>query len=76
MGVFVFVAMGVFVFVRGGRASVSRAAKSNVLLFVWEMKLHISRPFYQVAVAVAHRLAWLVWIFFSRQEHCQTIPNT
>ncbi|MFQ3192222.1 MAG: hypothetical protein ACI936_003374, partial [Paraglaciecola sp.] len=37
---------------------------------------HISRPFYQVAVAVAHRLAWLVWIFFSRQEHCQTIPNT
>lgn len=62
--------------VHGARALVSRAAKSNDPLSVWAMKLRITKPFNQVAVAVAHRLARLIWILLSRQEPYQTMHNT
>jgi transposase len=61
--------------VHGARALVSRAEKSNDPLSVWAMKLRVSKPFNQVAVAVAHRLARLIWILLSRQERYQTMPN-
>ncbi len=51
-------------------------AKSNDPLSVWAMKLRLSKPFNQVAVAVAHRLARLMWILLSRQEHYQAQTNT
>ena len=54
--------------VHGARALVSRAAKSNDPLSLWAMKLRASKPFNQVAVAVAHRLARLIWILLTRQE--------
>ena len=62
--------------VHGARALVSRAAKSNDPLSVWAMKLRVSKPYNQVAVAVAHRLARLIWILLSRQERYQAMPNT
>lgn len=62
--------------VHGARSLVSRAAKSNDPLSIWAMKLRVSKPFNQVAVAVAHRLARLIWILLSRQERYQAIPNT
>jgi transposase len=40
------------------------------------MKLGVSKPFNQVAVAVAHRLARLMWILLFRQKHYQGMPNT
>jgi transposase len=46
--------------VHGARALVSRAGKSNDPLSVWTMKLRVSKPFNQVAVAVAHRQARLI----------------
>ena len=61
--------------VHGARALVSRAAKSSDPLSVWAMKLRVSKPFNQVAVAVAHRLARLMWILLTRQEHYQAMPN-
>jgi transposase len=62
--------------VHGARALVSRAAKSSDPLSVWAMKLRVSKPFNQVAVAVAHRLARLLWILLTRQEHYQAMSNT
>ena len=62
--------------VHGARALVSRAAKSNDPLSVWATKLRVIKPFNQVAVAVAHRLARLMWILLSRQERYQAMPNT
>ena len=55
--------------IHGTRIVVSRAAKRNDPLSVWAMKLHVSKSFNKVAVAVAHRLARLIWILLSRQEH-------
>jgi transposase len=43
--------------VNGARSVVSRAAK-----------LRVTKPFNKVAVAVAHRLARLIWILLTRQE--------
>ena len=62
--------------VHGARVLVSRAAKSNDPLSVWATKLRVIKPFNQVAVAVAHRLARLMWILLSRQERYQAVPNT
>ena len=61
--------------VHGVRALLSRAAKSDDPLSVWAMELRVSKPFNQVAVAVARRLARLMWILLTRQEHYQTMPN-
>lgn len=61
--------------VHGARSLVSRAAKSNDPLSIWAMKLRVSKPFNQVAVAVAHRLARLIWILLSRQEHYRVMPT-
>jgi len=66
----------VILLVHGARALVSRAAKSNDPISVWAMKLKGSKPFNQVAVAVAHRLARLIWILLSRQERYQVMANT
>jgi transposase len=32
------------------------------------------QTFYKVAVAVAHRLARLIWILLSHQEHYRVMP--
>ena len=60
--------------VHGARSVVNRAAKSNDPLSVWAMKLRVSKPFNQVAVAVAHRLARLIWTLLTRQEHYRVMP--
>ena len=54
--------------VHGTRSVVSRAAKKTAPLSLWAMKLRVTKPFNKVAVAVAHRLARLIWILLTRQE--------
>jgi transposase len=54
--------------IHGARAFVSRAAKSTDPLALWATKLRVTKPFNKVAVAVAHRLARLIWILLTRQE--------
>ena len=54
--------------IHGARAFVCRAAKSTDPLALWAMKLRATKPFNKVAVAVAHRLARLIWILLTRQE--------
>ncbi len=54
--------------VHGARALVSRAAKRQDPLSLWANKLRTRKPFNQVAVAMAHRLARLMWILLTRQE--------
>lgn len=54
--------------VHGARALVSRAAKRTDPLSLWATKLRLTKPFNKVAVAVAHRLARLIWILLTRQE--------
>ena len=58
----------------GARALVSRAPKSSDPLSLWPMKLRVTKPFSKVAVAVAHRLARLIWILLKRQEHYRAMP--
>jgi transposase len=53
--------------IHGAIALVSRAAKSTDPLALWATK-----PFNKVAVAMAHRLARLIWILLTRQEHYMT----
>lgn len=60
--------------VHGARALVSRAAKSTDPLSLWATKLRVTKPFNKVAVAVAHRLARLIWILLTRQEHYRATP--
>lgn len=60
--------------IHGARSIVSRAAKNDDPLSKWATKLRITKPFNQVAVAVAHRLARLVWILLSRQEYYRVMP--
>jgi transposase len=38
------------------------------------MKLRVTKPFSKVAIAVAHRLARLIWILLKRQEHYRAMP--
>ena len=54
--------------VHGARSVVSRAAKKTDPLSLWATKLRVTKPFNKVAVAVAHRLARLIWILLTRQE--------
>ena len=60
--------------IHGARAFVSRAAKSTDPLALWATKLRVIKPFNKVAVAVAHRLARLIWILLTRQEHYRATP--
>jgi transposase len=60
--------------IHGARAFVSRAAKSTDPLALWATKLRLTKPFNKVAVAVAHRLARLIWILLTRQEHYRATP--
>jgi len=71
----------IFVYLRkqlihGARAFVSRAAKSTDPLALWATKLRITKPFNKVAVAEAHRLARLIWILLTRQEHYRATPTS
>jgi transposase len=52
--------------VHGARSVVSRAAKKTDPLSLWATKLRVTKPFNKVAVA--HRLARLIWILLTRQE--------
>ena len=54
--------------VHSARSVVSRAAQKTDPLSLWATKLRVTKPFNKVAVAVAHRLARLIWILLSRQE--------
>jgi transposase len=60
--------------IHGARALVSRAPKSSDPLALWAMKLRVTKPFNKVAVAVAHRLARLIWVLLTRQEHYRAMP--
>jgi transposase len=60
--------------IHGARSVVSRAAKKTDLLSLWATKLRVTKPFNKVAVAVAHRLARLIWILLTRQEHYCAMP--
>ena len=59
--------------IHGARSVVSRAAQRTDPLSLWATKLRVTKPFNKVAVAVAHRLARLIWILLTRQErYCAT----
>ncbi|MFT4939669.1 MAG: transposase [Paraglaciecola sp.] len=60
--------------IHGARALVSRAPKSSDPLALWAMKLRVTKPFNKVAVAMAHRLARLIWILLTRQERYLAAP--
>jgi transposase len=60
--------------VHGARSVVSRAAQKTDPLSLWATKLRVTEPFNKVAVAVAHRLARLIWILLSRQERYRAEP--
>jgi transposase len=60
--------------IHGARALVSRAAKSTDPVSVWATKLRVTKPFNKIAVAVAHRLARLIWILLTRQERYCAVP--
>lgn len=60
--------------IHGARSIVSRAGKSTDPLSLWATKLRMSKPFNKVAVAVAHRLARLIWILLTRQEYYRAMP--
>ena len=62
--------------VHGARSVVSRAAKKTVPLSLWATKLRVTKPFNKVAVAVTHRLARLIWILLTRQEHYRAMPTS
>ena len=59
----------------GARSVVSRAAKKTDSLSLWATKLRVTKPFNKVAVAMAHRLARLIWILLTRQEHYSATPT-
>jgi len=61
--------------VHGARSVVSRAAKNTDPLSLWATKLRVTKPFNKVAVAMAHRLARLIWILLTRQEHYSATPT-
>ena len=62
--------------VHSARSVVSRAAKRTDPLSLWATKLRVTKPFNNVAVAMAHRLAKLIWILHTRQEHYRVMPAT
>ena len=60
--------------IHGARALVSRAPKSSDPLALWAMKLRATKTFNKVAVAMAHRLARLIWVLLTRQERYRAMP--
>jgi transposase len=60
--------------IHGARALVSRAPKSSDPLALWAMKLRVTKPFNKVAVAMAQRLARLIWVLLTRQEQYRAMP--
>lgn len=54
--------------IHGARTVVSHAHKKQDMLNVWACKLRKSKGFNKTAVAMAHRLARLIWILLQRQE--------
>jgi transposase len=62
--------------VHGARSVVSRAVKKTDPLSLWATKLRVAKPFNKVAVAVAHRLARLIWIMLTRQEYYRAMPTS
>jgi transposase len=61
--------------VHGARSVVSCAAKKTDPLSLWATKLRVTKPFNKVAVAMARRLARLIWILLTRQEHYSATPT-
>ena len=55
--------------IHGARSFVSRAAKNTDAISLWATKLRVTKPFNKVAVAMAYRLARLIWILLTCQEH-------
>jgi transposase len=62
--------------VHGARSVVSRAANKTDPLSLWATKLRVTKPFNKVVVAMAHRLARLIWILLTRQEHYRDMSAT
>jgi transposase len=60
--------------IHGARALVSRTPKSSDPLALWAMKLRATKTFNKVAVAMAHRLARLIWVLLTRQERYRATP--
>ena len=54
--------------IHGARTVVSHAKKKNDQLNLWASSLLERKSFNQTAVAMAHRLARLIWILLQRQE--------
>jgi transposase len=54
--------------IHGARTVVCRAKNKPDLLNVWACKLRENKSFNKTTVAMAHRLARLVWILLQRQE--------
>ncbi len=54
--------------VHGARAALGRAKKKTDALSVWANQLVIRRGFNKAVVALAHRLARLMWILLQRNE--------
>jgi transposase len=58
----------------GARSVVSRAAKNMDPLSLWAVKLRVTKLFNKMALAMAHRLARLIWVLLTRQEHYHAMP--
>ena len=53
---------------------VGRAPKSSDPLSLWAMHLRFTKLFNKAAVAVAQRLARLIWILLTRQKRYRAEP--
>jgi transposase len=62
--------------IHGAIALVSRAPKCSDPLALCAMKLRATKTFNKVAVAMAHRLARLIWVLLTRQERYRAMPTT
>ena len=62
--------------IHGARSVVSRAAKKTDPLSLWATKLRVTKLFNKAAVAVAHRLARLIWVLLTRQEHYRVMQTS
>jgi len=54
--------------IHGARTVVSHAKKKSDRLNVWATQLRERKSFNQTVVAMAHRLARLIWTLLQRQE--------
>jgi len=60
--------------VHGARTVACNAKGKSDLLHTWATKLLERKSFNKVTVAIAHRLARLVWILLQRQEQYKPMP--